>query len=238
MIETLNSNAGVASVILTLGLLTVTGFYAWTTHLLFKEARATRMLASQPRVVAYLRPNEVHANIVQLCIANLSSAAAVNVTAKIEQLTDWPSEFYLEDSKVLRDISFLRPNEVLKFDLGMGPDLFRDKKGAEFEITIDYASLDEKAHRFADNLNIESVEGFSSFQIYSIDDVARRLKEISDTIRKWSAFKQLRVEVSDSHDRLSRLDRLEIAKARVAERRERRLRKNKPKSRGGILSRR
>lgn len=238
MIEALNNNAGVASVILTLGLLAVTGFYTWTTHRLFKEARATRVLASRPRVVAYLRPNEVHATIVQLCIANLSSAAAIEVTARIEQLTDWPSEFYLEDSKVLRDLSFMRPNEVLKFDLGMGPDLFREKKGAQFKITIDYASLDEETHHFAEILNIESVDGFSSFQIYSIDDVARRLKEISDTIRKWSAFKQLRVEVYDSHDRLSRLDKLEVAKAKVAERRERRFRKSKPKRRGSILSRR
>ena len=201
MLEYLNHNAGGVTAIFTLALLLVTGFYAWTTFDLLREARQSRLMASEPRVVAYLRVNEVHSNIVQLHIANLSGAAAMGVTASISKLTDWPNPFDLDNSKILRDLKFLRPHEVLKFDLGVGPDLFQDDVPAEFQIAIAFQSLDGRAFSFDDKLRVESVEGHSHFQIYSIDDVARRLKEMTDALRSVIGSRRLRVETYDADDR-------------------------------------
>lgn len=120
----------------TVALLLVTAFYAWVTYRLLGETLQSRLSANQPRVVAYFRVNEVHPNIVQLHIANLSGAAATEVSASIEKTTEWPEQFDLQDSKILRDLSFMRPHEVLKLDLGIGPDLFRNKVPAEFRMVI------------------------------------------------------------------------------------------------------
>lgn len=217
MLEILNQNAGAVTALVTLALLLVTGFYAWTTFDLLREARQSRLLAGEPRVVAYLRINEVHSNIVQLHVANLSGAAATNVTASISKLTDWPNPFELEDSKILRDLSFLRPHEVLKFDLGLA-DLFRDGVPAEFRVAIGFRSLDGRSFSFDDRLRVESVEGHSHYRIYSIDDVARRLKEISDAFRSIIGSGRLRADAYDEGDRDRERRAREEQRARVTRR--------------------
>jgi heme-degrading monooxygenase HmoA len=213
MIEALNQNAGAVTGAATVALLLVTAFYAWTTHRLFKEAKVSRMLAGEPRVVAYFRVNEVHPNIAQMCIANLSSAAAVNVSARMDKVTEWPNKFYLEDSKILRDLSYLRPHEVLRFDVGMGPDLFKNDEPAVFQVTINYSALDGRTYCFYDRLRVESIEGHSHFRIYGTDDVARRLKDIADTLKGFTGFKRVRVDTFTSRDRKEERDMHERQRA-------------------------
>jgi hypothetical protein len=200
-LEWLNQNTGAVTGLATIALLLVTAFYAWTTYQLLSEARESRLSAGQPRVVGYLRVNEVHSNIVQLHVANLSGAAATAVSAAVDKTTEWPVKFDLQDSKILRDLSFMRPHEVLKFDLGIGPDLFRGEIPAEFKIAIKFASLDGRSYSFDDELRVESVEGHSLWQIYTIDDVARRLKEIAETLKGVTGSRRLRVETYDAKDR-------------------------------------
>lgn len=201
MIELLNENAGAVTGLATVALLIVTGFYAWTTHLLFKEARQTRLSGGEPRVVAFMRVNEVHPSIAQVHIANLSGAAAIGVTAKMEKLTEWPSKFYLEDSKILRDLSVMRPHEVLMFDVGVGPELFHEDEAARFRVTIDYKALDGRSYQFDNELKVESIEGHSRFRIYNMDDVARRLDEISKSLKKIISSNRVQVQTFNSEDR-------------------------------------
>ena len=201
MIAALNENAGAVTGIATVALLAVTAFYAWVTYQLLRETKLSRLFTNQPRVVAYLRVNEVHSNIVQLHIVNLSAAAATEVSATVKKITEWPEKFQLQDSKVLRDLSFMRPHEVLIFDVGMGPDLFRDGEPAAFKIQIKFSSVDGRHFYFEDQLLVESVDGFSQWQIYGIDDVARQLKDISETLKGVTGFQRLRVETYDATDR-------------------------------------
>lgn len=202
MIDFLNDNGGAVTALATVALLLVTGWYAWTTRALLREARQSRLMASEPRVVAYLRAHEVHQNIVQLCIANLSSAAAVGVSASVRKVTDWPERIDFGDSKVLRDISFLRPHEVLKFDLGMGPDLFRDDEPAVFQASISFEGLDGREFSFESTLKVESVAGFASWRIYGIDDVARRLEDIAKSLHHgFTGWHRLKVETYTAADR-------------------------------------
>jgi hypothetical protein len=203
MIEFFNTNSGAVTALATIALLVVTGWYAWTTRALLTEAQKTRLMAGEPRVVSYLRAHEVHSNIVQLCIANLSGAAAVGVTANIDQLTDWPSKFDFGDSKILRDLGFLRQHEVVKFDLGMGPDLFGpNQKAARFQVSVKFESIDGRKFDFENELTIESVAGFASWRVYGIDDVARRLEDISKTLKEFIGYKRLKVETFSSADRI------------------------------------
>lgn len=220
MIEVLNQNSGAVTGAATVALLLVTAFYAWTTHRLFKEAKVSRLLAGQPRVVAYFRVNEVHPNIAQMCIANLSSAAAVNVSARMEKVTEWPKEFYLENSKILRDLSYLRPHEVLQFDVGIGPDLFRSDEAAVFHVSINYSALDGRAYSFDDKLRVESVEGHSHFRIYGMDDVARRLKDIANTLSGFTGSKRLKVDTFTSRDRTEEHEMRERQRAAAIARRQ------------------
>jgi hypothetical protein len=201
MIHLLNSNAGAVTALATVALLMVTGWYAWTTRALLREAERTRLTAGEPRVVAYLRVHEIHTNMVQLCIANLSGAAAAGVTASIEKVTEWPVDFDLESSRVLRDLKFLRPHEVLRFDLGSGPDLFRGQDTAAFKVRVVFESLDGRKFTFHDALNIESVTGHGNWQIYGIDDVARRLKDIADTLKSVTGIQRLKVDLFSAADR-------------------------------------
>lgn len=137
----------------------------------------------------------------QLCIANLAGAAAAGVTAKLEKTTAWPNEFYFQDSAILRDLKYLRPHEVLSFDLGVGPDLFQDGVPACFHMRIDYTALDGRQYQFDEAVLVESVEGHSGFVIYTIDDVARRLRDIHDVLKKVSSFSRVRVETYNAADR-------------------------------------
>ncbi|MET1753869.1 hypothetical protein ABVV53_00070 [Novosphingobium sp. RD2P27] len=201
MIQFLNSNAGAVTALATIALLIVTGWYAWTTRALLREAEKTRLMAGEPRVVAYLRVHEVHTNMVQLCVANLSGAAAAGVTASIERITEWPLRFDLENSKLLRDLKFLRPDEVLRFDLGSGPDLFRGDEAAVFRAHIAFESLDGRKFTFDDTLKIESVTGHGNWRIYGIDDVARMLKDIADTLKSVTGIQRLKVDTFNGADR-------------------------------------
>ncbi len=200
MFEFFNANSGAVTAIATMALLFVTGWYALITHSMLREAKQSRLLAGEPRVVAYLRAHDVHSNLVQLCIANLSGAAAVGVTASLTKATEWPTRFDLQDSPLLRDISFVRAQEVIKFDLGFGPDLFRDNRPAEFQVSLRFSSLDGRNFRFENPLKVESVLG-ASWKIFGIDDIARRLQEISDTLKGFTAFGRLKVETYNAADR-------------------------------------
>lgn len=201
MLDALNANAGALTAICTIILLLVTAFYAWTTYQLLRETKIARMYAGQPRIVAYLRINPVIGNIVQLHVANLSSAAATAVSAAIEKTTAWPEKFDLQDSKILRDISYMRPNEVIKLDLGLGHDLFKSGVAAEFRIKIKFSSTDGRDFLFDAPLRVESVEGFALWKIHSIDDVARCLKDIADTMKAFSGHRRLRVDTYSASDR-------------------------------------
>ncbi len=201
MIHYLNENAGAVTALATVALLLITGWYAWTTRSLLREAQQSRLMASEPRVVAYLRAHKVHQNIVQLCIANLSGAAAVGVSAKIDKVTEWPTQFDLEDSKILRDLSFMRSHEVVNFDLGMGADLFNGDEPSIFEVSIKFESLDGRKFCFNDTLKVESVAGFASWRIYGVDDVARRLEEIAKTLSGFSGPRRLKVDAYSAADR-------------------------------------
>jgi hypothetical protein len=181
------------------------------------EAKQSRLLSNQPRIVAYLRVHETHGEIVQLCVANLSGAAAIAVSASIRTVTPWPERFDLQDSKILRDLSFMRPNEVLKFDLGFGPDLFKEEVPAVFQATISYESLDGRVFSAEHTLAVESVTGHSHWQIYGIDDVARRLKDISETLKAFTGFKRLKVETYDDHDRNEERQRREEQQERLTQ---------------------
>lgn len=203
MVDFLNDNTGVITALATVALLLVTGWYAWTTRALLREAKVSRLLTSQPRVVSYLRIHKVHTNIAQLCIANLSGGAAINVSAVVNKVTEWPDPFDLEDSTILRDLSFMRPHEVLTFDIGHGPDLFRDNEPAVFEAVIHYEDVDNRSFKDVRTLAIESVSGHSHWQIYGLDDISRRLTDISKTLDSFSGFKRLKVDVYSDHDRQS-----------------------------------
>lgn len=95
----------------------------------------------------------------------------------------------------------MRPYEVLKFDLGFGPNLFMNDLPAVFKATIRYKSLDDREFSSDHTLAVESVSGHSRWQVYGIDDVARRLKDISDTLETFTRYKGLRVETYDADDR-------------------------------------
>lgn len=200
MFEYLNHNGGAVTALATVALLAVTGWYAFTTWALLSETKRSRILAGEPRVVGYLRAHPVHANIVQLCIANLSSAPAVGVSCQIEKISDWPEQFDLENSPILRDLSFVRAQEVVSFDLGFGPDLFVDDRGASFAFAASFAGLDGRTFDFRATLNVDSVVG-PSWKIYGVDDIARRLQDISDTLRGLTGHKRMQVDVFDSTDR-------------------------------------
>lgn len=213
MIDFLNSNSGAVTALTTVALLFVTGWYAFITNSMLGEAKTSRLLAGEPRVVAYLRAHDVHSNLVQLCIANLSGASAVEVTARLRRQTDWPDKFDLQDSPLLRDISFVRPQEVVRFDLGWGPTLFRDQQPAEFLIVIDFSGLDGRRFKFETVLKVESVMG-PSWKVYGLDDVARRLQEISDTLKSFAGFKRLKVETYTAKDRTDEHQQREPARER------------------------
>ena len=203
MIDFLNQNAGAVTALATVALLCVTGWYAFTTQALLREARQSRLLGNEPRVVGYLRAHDVHSNIVQLCISNLSGTPTIGVSATLTRTTEWPTSYDLQGSNILRDLAFVRPQEVVKFDLGFGPDLFNDKgEGAEFEISILFQSVDGRKFKFDRRLLVDSVVG-ASWKIYGIDDVARRLEQISQTLESYAKFNRLKV---DTYDAAARAD--------------------------------
>lgn len=214
MVDFLNHQASAIAAISTSALLIVTAFYAWVTYRLLHETKLTRLYDTTPRVVAYLRIHEVHSNLVQLCIGNLSRSPACKVSAKVVKVTEWPVPFDLDESTILRDINYLSPGEILRFDMG-GPDLFRDKKPAIFDCSIVYSDFFDRSFEFQKLLKVESVTGFGAWQVYGLDDIARRLKDISKTLDSFGGLKKIKVDVFSSSDRKKERD------ARDAERRKR-----------------
>ena len=214
MLHFLELNSASIVAVATAAILVVTLAYAIATFLQFMEARRSRLVATTPNVVAYFRVHDVHSNMVQLHVANLTGAAARQVTVSISKLTEWPEKFDLDESNLLRDISFLRPNEILKFDVGIGPELFRDNSPARFEVQVDFESLDGRPFDYRSELRIESVLGGGNYQIYGIDDIARKLEKISKSIDGWTGFKRLRVDAYTSADRQEERRFHEEARAR------------------------
>ena len=65
---------------------------------------------------------------------------------------------------------------------------------------IHFESLDGRKFTFKDSLKIESVVG-PSWKIYGVDDVARRLEDISNTLKGFNGFRRLKVETYNAKDR-------------------------------------
>lgn len=201
----LNYFASLIAALSSLALLFVTAVYAWITNRLLAEARQTRLINTTPRVVAYLRLHEVHSIMVQLWVTNLASAAAESVSITIERVTIWPERFDLEGANRLDSIAFLGPNETIKFDVGLGPDLLRNGIPAAFRTVASYASLDGRNFKTEASLDVESVLGANNSKSYGIDDVARQLEDISKSLKSFTRFNNLKVEISDAQDRRCQL---------------------------------
>jgi len=188
----LNQNSGAIVALSTAVLLVITSFYALTTYFLLREAKRSREWSSHPKVVAYLRLHSVHPIMVQLHIANLAGAAAIEVSVSIEKLTDWPPELAFEKSNFLKELEYLHPNEIVKSDIGRGPEMFKDGEAAKLRCRIIYKSLNNKQFEFVSELSVATLKNLGNSKIYGIDDVARQLKEIADVMKRVANFDSLK----------------------------------------------
>jgi hypothetical protein len=77
-------------------------------------------------------------------------------------------------------------------------------------VAVKFESLDGRAFTFENTLKVESVAGFASWRIYGLDDVARRLEEIAETLHHgFTGFNRLKVETYTAADREEESRRLE-----------------------------
>ena len=170
----------------------VTAFLTWR---LASENRLLRKAGTEPRVVAYLKPDlGSYVPLVDLVLANVGNGPAQNVDYRIDgeekKFRDYDTKFLPHDARYR--FSFLPQGESIRMVLG-GYELFGcDANGNKsaippfpaFEITVRYENMIGKVYDDTFSLDVSDFSSMGAPAVAPEHVIAEMLKKIEGHLAK------------------------------------------------------
>ena len=172
--------------------------YAGLTYLLVKETMKLRKVQTEPKISAYIEPEERWLNLVDLVIKNIGHGPAYDISFT------FPTDFKLSQKreKTLNSLSFLKgidylaPDQTIRTFLTDAVYILGQETGRSFQITASYRNAPNgKGKEFQETFNIDfdQLRGFEIVgepPLYSIAKNVEELKKVADRIASgWSRIK-------------------------------------------------
>ena len=185
VINYLNENQGAITAIATVAIAVLAGLTFWQNRTLIKENRILRKAGTEPKVVAYIKPN-VSGNLdIDFILANIGQGPAFNVSFTFH----FDEENFIEKKILFSNdpnrtaINVLPQDEQIKNYFGHGPSLISDPILKPFIVIVKYSNQVEEEFNEQFTLDINQYSGynFSHSQKYKS---TKTLKQIENTLEQ------------------------------------------------------
>lgn len=208
MLDFINQNAGILTLIFAAMVAISTVVYAFLTASLARETRRMRQVQTEPKIEITIRPHEECIDILHVYVRNIGLGPAFNITFEVDAETK--SEGAQSLIRDFTESNFFKTG--LKY-LAPGQEItggFSDTRGELFEEKINSLLIFKVSYRgaggnFVDEeilLNLLEFKGRGRLGKLPLYDIASNIKMIQADIRKLSTgFRHLLVDIYTSDDR-------------------------------------
>jgi len=207
MINSINSNYGIISLLFSLVVMISTVVYALLTAILVNETKKMREVQTEPKIQIVLESFEFAVNFLKLNIKNIGNGPAVNV-----QFKSSIENGGITGEKILKDfssvkafsegISYLGPNQSFNSHYTKYSSEAENYLNTVLKIETTYQSLTRKKYKETIYIRFNELEGLYQFGKPNMYSIAKSLEKIEHDIN-WitTGFKKIKVDIYDSDDR-------------------------------------
>lgn len=214
VLDLVNQNAAIMSLIFSLVVAGATVFYAMLTRALVAETRRMRQVQTEPVIAIALEPSEHGLNFLNFTIQNVGQGAARSIKLRAEPNFQRFKGRYIADLGLFKHgIKYLAPNQKITFFLasvlddvhGKGDDLSR----LNFTTHVSYESALGQKYDESFPIHFESLEGFGTIGspplisiAQAVDKIQKDIGHIGTGFRKLHVITETHAEVNERQERL------------------------------------
>lgn len=172
-----------------------------------REARRTREEQAQPYVVVFMEPNEATPQIIDLVVRNFGNTAARDVTVRFSPPLQRSVEGgSVEDVWFFDRLPVLVPGQEWRTLWDFGPSRAATELPDRYDAVVKYTWSHGPLPPLTYTLDWTAYKGRRWVTVYGVHDVAKALREMDRTIRRWTeGLRGLSVFVRDADARDAQL---------------------------------
>ena len=198
IIQFINQNESLFTVIFTGIVALSTVVYAFLTASLTRETKKMRKSQTEPKVSVYLQQNPVAVGFFDLIVKNIGLGPAYNVTFDVLE------EFEVKKGRKLSDIDFIHEGinymppdySIETFFLSVSGDQYYEIIDKNIKIKVMYKNSEGKVLSETIKLNMSQFKGIQRLGDDPINKIAQSIEHIQKDINRLSTgFSSLKVEV-------------------------------------------
>ena len=197
IIQFINQNESLFTVIFTGIVALSTVVYAFLTASLTRETKKMRKSQTEPKISVYLQRNPVAMGFFDLIVKNIGLGPAYNVTFKVLE------EFEVKGGRKLSDIDFIHEGinymppdySIETFFLSVSGEQYPEIIDKNIKIKVMYKNSDGKVISETIKLNMSQFKGIQRLGDDPINKIAQSIENIQKDINRLSTgFSRLKVE--------------------------------------------
>jgi hypothetical protein len=223
MLDYLNANSSLVSLIFSGVVALSTVVYAILTALLVLETRRMRRYQNEPRIEVAVRPREEWINLVNLYVRNIGLGAAYDLSFEISSSATEGVKLlvasFTESAFLTTGMKYLGPGQEVATGFSSMTDHFDEKIQAVIEVRVRYAAMDGHRYYGAFRIDMSEFKGRSMSGKPHLYSIAQSLDKMEKELgRLSSGFNRMKVDVFDRDDRAEGRkeleERIEVARAK------------------------
>ncbi|MBN1618662.1 hypothetical protein JW887_04980, partial [Candidatus Dojkabacteria bacterium] len=211
LIDFLNSNSGIITVIFSGIVALSTLVYAILTWQLVSETRRMRKVQSEPALSMHIQPRNEWINFMDIIIENVGSGPARDVTFKLSRDFQLLKDRKWSDLNIFKNgINYLAPGQKIQFLCTDMEDDFETKKDLSVNIEVKYTNISKKKYKSTFILDFSQYLGIYQVGKPPLEEIEKHLKRIQKDLNHFSTgFKKLKVDLYTTEDRKTERDHIE-----------------------------
>lgn len=189
IVNCLNENQGAITAIATVAISILAGLSFWQNRTLIKENKLLRKAGTEPKVVAYIKPNVSGSLDIDFILANIGRGPAFNVsfTFHFDEENVQENRIFFSNDPNRTAINVLPQDEQIKNYFGHGPSLISDPILKPFIVSVKYSNQAGKIVEEQYTLDISQYSdyNFSRSLKYrateALEEIAKKVKKIANS---------------------------------------------------------
>lgn len=202
VLEFLNQNVGVFTIIFSALVTIATVVYAILTWKLVSETKKMREAQTEPNISVTIQPREEWINFIDMIIQNIGLGPAYNIKFKINPDFEYAKGMSLSELGFMRNgLKYLAPNQKLQFFLTSMVENFEEKTKTLFEIKVSYQNSASKTYEDLYLIDFSQLVGLSQLGEPHVYKIAKNIENIQKDIHNLSTgFHRMKIIMYSKKD--------------------------------------
>jgi len=203
MIEFINENTGLISLLFSATVAISTVVYAFLTWKLVSETRKVRKVQTEPELSVYIMPNEESIQFVDIFFENIGMAPAYNAKFKVISGDDVFNKPKLSEVGLfIKGLRYFAPKQKIKLFLGSFPQYLQNNNKVPIEVLATYENVAGEIRYSHFFLDLEEYLNITRLGEPSLKTIANSIKKLQEDFH-WilTGSRKLKVDTFDKEDR-------------------------------------